>query len=198
MSSQRPIERVLGALNVAKGPDHKRHLREFSPPKQLFGALEPENIPRELKGYAHWVVWKAVRRGAKIDKHPYDPKRADKRASTTDSRTWATFPEALEALEFGGYDGVGFVFSSGDPYVGIDLDDCRDPETSEIEEWARAIIAGFTDKYVETSPSGEGVHVITKGVLKKGTKRTLGVGGAEKKVEVYGQDRFFTMTGMIL
>jgi putative DNA primase/helicase len=165
------------------------NLRELREAKQPLGALIAENMPCEFKGYAHWVVHR--------DKEPYSP-RTGRRASTTDSRTWATFPEALEALESGGYDGVGFVFSSGDPYVGIDLDDCRDSETSEIEEWARAIIAGFTDKYVETSPSGEGVHVITKGVLKKGTKRTLGVGGAEKKVEVYGQDRFFTMTGMVL
>jgi len=37
------------------------------------------------------------------------------------------------------------------------------------------------------SPSGRGVHLITKGVCKNGVNT--------KSVEVYGQDRFFTVTG---
>ena len=169
--------------------DTKRHLREHSPPKQLFGALEPENIPRELKGYAHWVVWKAVRRGDKIDKHPYDPKRADKRASTTDSRTWATFPEALEALETGCYSGVGFVFSSGDPYCGFDFDDCGELETGMIDGDAREMI-GQLGGYAEVSPSGRGIHAIVKGKLKRAIKKPW--------VEAYSIERFFTITGCVL
>jgi putative DNA primase/helicase len=93
-------------------------------------------------------------------------------------------------LESGDYEGVGFVFCSADPYVGIDLDHCRDPETGEIEEWAREIIEGFEFKYVEASPSGEGVHVITRGVRKQGVNT--------ERVEIYGQNRFFTKTGEIL
>src|SRR3954471_6181182 len=133
-------------------------------------ALDPDGIDDELKSFGHWTVWKALPKGVdKIDKIPYDPKTG-KRASTTDSRTWASFSEALEAVETGGYDGIGFVFSSGDPFVGIDLDNCRNPETGELEEWAAAIVDSFVGAYIEASPSGRGVHIIALGKTRKPRK----------------------------
>src|SRR5215218_1543349 len=110
--------------------------------------LEAENIPQEMKTYRAWVVHRS--------KIPHDP-LSGLRASSTDSRTWRSFDEAEAALEIGqgAYDGIGFVFSSGDPYTGIDLDDCRDPETGEITPWAQKIVDTFAEEgYVEASPSG--------------------------------------------
>src|SRR5215218_5487071 len=78
-----------------------------------------EAIPMELKERPQWVVHRR--------KIPYDPK-SGKPASSTDLTTWATFPEALEAYKTGRYDGIGFVFCSADPYTGVDLDKCRNPE----------------------------------------------------------------------
>src|SRR3712207_7540316 len=43
-------------------------------------------------------------------------------ASITDSLTWGTFDEAVRRADEHGL-GVGFVFSSGDPFVGVDLED---------------------------------------------------------------------------
>lgn len=123
-----------------------------NPPRPL--PVEPTGIATDLKPYAHWVVH--------LDKEPYDPKTG-RRASTTDSRTWATFPEALKAFESGGWEGIGFVFSSGDPFIGIDLDNCRDPETGDLKEWAAKVCAAFVDAYKEVSPSGRGVHIIARG-----------------------------------
>src|SRR5829696_93015 len=91
-----------------------------------------ENIPRELKVRPQWVVWKAV--GEKPDKVPYSA-RTGRKASSTDLMTWSTFPEALEAYEDGEYAGLGFMFSSADPYTGVDLDGCVD-ENGEIAPWA--------------------------------------------------------------
>src|SRR4051812_43146582 len=125
-------------------------------------AVHPEGIDPELKSFRHWVVWEAVPKSDdKIDKIPHDPKTG-KRADTTDSRTWASFPEALEALEVSPdrYAGLGFVFSSGDPFTGVDLDSCRDPETGVLEQWAATILAAFEEgAYIEASPSGCGVHI---------------------------------------
>jgi putative DNA primase/helicase len=104
--------------------------------------------------------------------------------------TWRTFEEAVEALETRRYDGIGFVLCSADPFVGIDLDNCRNPETGEIKKWAQEIIDSVPEGYVEASPSGRGVHIITRGTLK--------VGVNTKSIEVYGQDRYFTMTGAVL
>jgi putative DNA primase/helicase len=138
-----------------------------------------ENIPEELRQRAQWVVHK--------EKVPYIAGGVG-RASSTDSLTWRTFEEAVQALQTGRYDGIGFVFSSGDPFAGVDLDDCRDPETGELEEWAEKTIQ-VLDGYSEVSPSGTGVHIIVRG---KAPNKKRG------RVEAYSSERFFTVTGEML
>ncbi|MEE6209482.1 hypothetical protein U3A55_04815 [Salarchaeum sp. III] len=44
------------------------------------------------------------------------------------------FETALEYTETEHADGVGFVFTDDDSIVGVDLDDCRDPETGDVDE----------------------------------------------------------------
>jgi len=143
--------------------------------------VKAENIPEQLKARPQWVVWKAV--GDKPDKVPHSA-RTGHRASSTDLLTWATFQEALEAYENGGYAGLGFVFSSADPYTGIDLDDCVD-ENGEIAGWALEIVRYF-DSYTELSATGSGLHLIVRGEVSNRRK-----GG----IEVYCSKRFFTVTG---
>src|SRR5215204_7257521 len=138
-----------------------------------------DNIPEELRRRPQWVVHK--------DKVPYIAGGVG-RASSTDSLTWRPFEEAVRALESGRYDGIGFVFSSGDPFAGIDLDKCRNPETGELEEWAEKIVEDFGG-YTEVSQSGTGVHIIIKG---KAPNKKRG------KVEAYSSERFFAMTGRVL
>ena len=155
-------------------------------------AVDPpiiENIPEQLTERPQWVCWRLEQRDDKLTKVPYTP-GTERRASTTDLMTWRTFSEALEAYEAGEppYDGIGFVFCSADPFVGIDLDDCRNPQTGEVEPWAQNIIDTFgADGYVEASPSGTGVHIIVRGIQKEGARRG--------RVEMYGQDRYFSVTG---
>ncbi len=138
-----------------------------------------ENAPEELRRRRQWVVRKG--------KIPYNAKTGAA-ASSTDSETWSTFDEAVRAFEGGGYDGVGFVFGSGDPYAGIDLDKCRDPETGELKAWAQEIVDDLGG-YAELSPSGTGVHVIVRG---KAPNKKLG------RVEAYSVERYFTVTGEAL
>jgi putative DNA primase/helicase len=140
-----------------------------------------KNIPQELKMRPQWVVWKAV--GKKPDKIPYSA-RTGRKASTTDLLTWSTFEEALEAHESGDYSGVGFVFSSGDPYTGIDLDNCV-AGNGQIAVWALEIVRYF-DSYTELSASGSGLHIIVRGDVSNRRK---------DDVEVYSSKRFFTVTG---
>jgi putative DNA primase/helicase len=144
--------------------------------------LRPENIPQELKARPQWVMWKAV--GDKPDKVPYSASDGLK-ASSTDLLTWSSFEEALEAYEDGEYAGLGFVFSSGDPYTGVDLDNCVDDQTGEIAPWALEIIRYF-DGYTELSASGTGVHIIVRGNVPNRRKGDI---------EVYSSKRFFTVTG---
>ena len=151
--------------------------------KKILSVLA-ESIPEELKVRPQWVVWKAV--GEKPDKVPYSAKTGCK-ASSTDLMTWSTFEEALEAYEKDGYAGVGFVFCSGDPYTGIDLDGCVD-ESGHIDDWALEIVR-YLDSYTEFSVTGSGLHIIVRGDLPNRRK---------DDVEVYSSKRFFTVTGHLV
>jgi putative DNA primase/helicase len=156
-----------------------------------------ENIPEELKRRPQWICWRLEERNERWTKVPYVV-GTERRASSTDLMSWRTFSEALSAYERGEppYDGIGFVFCSGDPYVGIDIDNCRDPETGEItDEKAQEIISSVREGYIEASPSGTGIHIILEGVVRGGGR----CGGMRRaKVEMYARDRFFTMSGQVL
>ncbi len=140
-----------------------------------------DNIPEELRRRPQWVVHK--------EQVPYIAGGVGKAASTN-SETWRTFEEAVQAIKAspGRYDGIGFVFSSGDPFAGVDLDKCRDPETGELEPWAAKVVEDIGG-YAEASPSGTGVHIIIRG---KAPNKKRG------KVEAYSSERYFTMTGRVL
>jgi putative DNA primase/helicase len=146
--------------------------------------VKAENISKKLKDRPQWVDWRTE--GDKPDKVPYSA-RTGRKASSTDLMTWSTFEEAMEAYQDGDYDGMGFVFSSGDPYTGIDLDDCVD-KSGEIAPWALEIIHHF-DSYTELSVTGTGLHIIVRGDVPNRRK-----GG----IEVYSSKRFFTVTGHLV
>jgi primase-polymerase (primpol)-like protein len=156
-----------------------------------------ENIPEELTERPQWVCWRLERREGKQTKVPYIA-GTNRRASSTDLMTWRTFDQALAAYEAGEppYDGLGFVFCSADPFVGVDLDDCRDPESGEVAEWAQRIISRVEEGYIEASPSGTGVHVIVEGTARGG--RAQKKVPSKGKVEMYSRERFFTVTGRVL
>src|SRR5215210_6181766 len=127
-----------------------------------------ENIPERLTERPQWVNWRLEERElGKKTKVPYTPGTL-RRASSTDLMTWRTFSEALAAYERSEppYSGIGFVFCSADPFVGIDLDDCQDPETGAVEEWAEEIISSVKEGYVEISPSGTGIHIVVEGTVR--------------------------------
>jgi putative DNA primase/helicase len=151
-----------------------------------------ENIPEQLTERPQWGYWSIEEREDRLTKVPYTP-GTQRRASSTDLMTWRTFSEALEAYERSEppCDGIGFFFCSADPFAGIDLDGCRDPESGAIERWAQKIIADAVEGYVEVSPSGTGVHIIVEG-------RVRGGGMRRGPVEMYSRDRFFTITGVLL
>ncbi len=149
--------------------------------------VEPDGIPDYLKVRPQWVNWRFEQRGKKWTKVPYTP-GTRRRASSTDLLTWRTFEEALGSLD--DFDGVGFVFCSGDPYCALDFDNCRVPTLGKVAPRVLEYIERFEDAYVEVSPSGTGIHLITRGKIRGGAKRG--------KYELYDQDRYFCVTGVRL
>jgi putative DNA primase/helicase len=144
-------------------------------------------IPADIRERRQWVVWRRERRSGKETKVPYRAAAPAERASTTDPTTWAPFEKALAVVARGEADGPGFVFSEEDPFCGVDLDKCRDPESGELNAAAAAIVAEL-DSYTELSPSGAGVHVVVRARLKDGPRR-------RGPVEMYDRGRYFTITG---
>jgi putative DNA primase/helicase len=160
------------------------YMKEQTAPNKQLLLVKVEGIPEELRVRPQWVVWKAV--GDKPDKVPYSV-RSGRKASSTDLVSWSTFQEALEAYKNGEYAGLGFVFSSADPYTGIDLDNCVGGD-GEIALWALEI-ARYFDSYTELSATGTGLHIIVRGDVPNRRKGD---------VEVYSSKRFFTMTGHVV
>lgn len=155
--------------------------------------VDTEQIPDELKDLQQWVCWQLEETDKGTTKVPKVAWSRKANASTTNSKTWTAFTTAFEHFSQGHHNGVGFVFSANDPYCGIDLDSCRNPETGHIEQWAEDILKDL-NSYSEVSQSGKGIHIIVKAELPgTGTKKTLP--GTEHEVEIYNRDRYFCTTG---
>lgn len=145
----------------------------------------PEAIA-ELREIDQWV-------GYSTNKIPVAPTGGP--ADSTDRATWGTLAEAKFIRKVQGLPGVGFVFSTEDPYVGIDLDNAVGPD-GELHEWAAEIVGRF-DSYTELSPSRTGVHIFVRGdIPRPGAKLDDPERGV--KIECYKHSRYFTVTGQPL
>lgn len=154
-----------------------------------------ENIPLELKTYRQFVCWRYEEtEGSKPTKVPYCALNGLPAASDNPS-TWCSFDEAVNAMKTGWYAGIGFVLADSDPYTFIDLDDPYEKKPSgefkhaNPDEVMQRQLKLFneTKSYAERSPSGTGLHIICKGRIPSGRRRSA--------IEVYSNLRFMTMTG---
>lgn len=146
-----------------------------------------ENIPQEMRIYKQWVCWRFEDTdGPKPTKVPYSP-MTGKLASVTDPNTWASFEQAAHVLTTTNwYNGIGFVLTEADPYAFIDLDDTKGDKTA-LDRQIK--IYNEFDSFAERSPSGSGLHIIIKGALPSGRRRS--------HIEIYSSARYMTMTGDI-
>jgi putative DNA primase/helicase len=150
--------------------------------------VNPDGIPEAMKAARRWFAWAAVpktRRDGTVE-YTKEPRRADnpsRRASSTNASTWSDFETAMQALESPEIHGIGFAL--GDGWIGVDLDDAFDADGN-----LKPMAAGIVDRletFTERSVSGEGVHLIGHGEVPEGRKW--------EDVEVYGEGRYFTVTG---
>jgi len=157
----------------------KHYIRNLAVFEQL------HKIPDEMKAYDQWIVWRYEQSTkGKPTKVPYSVKTCRK-ASVTDPAAWSTFDDMFQALQTGNWAGAGFVFSTNDPFCGIDLDVSEGGRATDIQQFTITKLAS----YAELSPSGRGAHIIVRGEVPKGRNNQ------ELGIEVYSSGRFFTMTG---
>lgn len=152
-------------------------------------------VPLDLKQRAQWVLWRNVERDGKKTKLPFQPNGSA--ASSTDFKTWSSYKQAVESM--GRFDGIGFVFDASDPFIGIDLDGCRDPETGKLEQWAKDVVVQL-GAYAEVSPSKTGVKIFGSTGFRWPHKNKSELDlpelyGKSPGIEIYEQGRYFTVTG---
>src|SRR5581483_2360815 len=154
------------------------------------------HIPESLKTTPNWMVYRLIHdRNAKAKdgkpskprKIPFDAKTGNP-GSSTDPSMWSDFNTAMAALE-SDRQNDGLAFAIVEPFVFVDLDKCHDPETGTTQEWALEIMADL-QSYTELSPSGTGFHILCQS-----TKPLPPTGRKKGDVEMYGDKRYFTMTG---
>lgn len=152
-------------------------------------------IPQELRELKRWIAWRYLERDGQRTKVPFCA-RTFETASSTNPAHWTDFETVLKNGKY--FRGPGLVIQP--PYIGIDLDQARDPQTDTIEEWARAIIFEL-DSYTEISPSGRGFHIWVKGTMPvRGRKKKMqnqfvqSEPGKTPAVECYRDGRYFTFS----
>ena len=91
-------------------------LRDRSPSRaEALPSEVRENFPPDMLALRRYVVWRYEERVSKSAKIPHVADGTGARASSTDPATWRGFEAAARVFLVGGYDGVGFVFSPGEP-----------------------------------------------------------------------------------
>ena len=154
------------------------------------------NLPRDMTKASNFVL-----AALETDKHgrktkiPYQVNGA--RASSTDPRTWASFEDALTALQTAYYQfaGLGWVLPLDGSVVAVDVDDAVSVNADGeiiLDDRGKDALATLPDAYAEVSQSGRGLHLFTKGKLERGfNNRKLGC-------EMYSTGRFIFITGNAL
>ncbi|WP_374453612.1 phage/plasmid primase, P4 family [Phenylobacterium sp.] len=147
-------------------------------------------LPDAMRAASRWLVWRQISQGdgKKPRKVPYYADGSPRSGKLDTPDDWAkltTFEAALSALDGGSFAGLGFALGpdgSGQVWQGVDLDglDAR-PALQEI--------AHRLPGYVETSPSGNGLHAIGHGCA------FPALGSNASGIEAYSSGRFFTVTG---
>lgn len=160
-----------GTFLSITGPDAEPTVRDDVPEVDDGRVIVPAMLERD-----QWLI-----REGKVPKAPWAAGEVSDRGAGGDDPgnelLWASFETADEFLDMLPTPkwGLYFVLDPTGPLAAIDLDECRDPETGEIDEWAQDII-DEADAFTEISPSGDGVHIYLRGSVPKDlTNGTKGI-----------------------
>ena len=149
--------------------------------------IDPSGIPEEMKNAKQWILWRGVWNDkGKLTKVPYSP---EGKPTGWAGAIW-TYDEVLDAYISGKYQGLGFSFKEDDDFIGIDYDDIFDERGDIADPIIKAEINAI-NSYTEVTPSGMGLHIITKGKKRDDWK----TGTNKDEGEIYFSGRFFTVTG---
>jgi primase-polymerase (primpol)-like protein len=107
-------------------------------------------------------------------------------ASSTNPETWSSYRDAVASTA-----GVGIGFVLGDGIGCIDIDHCI--IDGQVTPAAMAIVNRYPGNYIETSPSGDGLHIWGLMPEQPGTRKVENT----VHVETYSRGRYITITGNV-
>jgi RecA/RadA recombinase len=157
----------------------------------------PEGVPPEMRALRRWAPWRAEwnEKKKKWTKIPHKAARPEFGLSNKSAVGWVTFDEAMTVYEANRdkFAGVGYLMTDPHGIIGTDLDNCRDPATGKLDDWAAEVVEQL-GTYTEVSPSGTGVHAMSLGSVPEDWTNH------ERGIEVYGgnEARFLCVTGQRL
>lgn len=152
-----------------------------------------DNLPLQLRSNGLFCCWRYEERKGKRTKVPYNPRTGGK-AQSTNPDTFASLPVALEAMQRGGYDGVGVgIFGA---LGAIDIDHCID-ENGELSAMALEVME-LMQGYTEKSPSGHGLRILFNAAGFQYDKTRFYINNQKAGLEVYiagCTQKYVTVTG---
>lgn len=148
-----------------------------------------------LADYRQFILYRLVpsAKPGKTDKLPLDwrtgqmPPKASGGHINPEYR--CSFDEAAEALAAGRGHGIGFVFTTEDPFWFLDIDNALQADNS-WSPLAQQLCASLPGAAVEISQSGRGLHIIGSGRVPAHGCRNIPLG-----LEFYDAARFVALTG---
>lgn len=168
------------------------------PPRPEALPLIAHAVPAALSTRDQWVVWDWTLRKNNDGEWKWTkpPLKVDGtgNARSNDAEGWGSYHAALTAMKARRLAGVGFALSPDDPFTFGDIDDCRDPKTGEIAEWAMRVIRMFARTYIEVSPSGTGIKILLIGTVAKQGKWRVGDSPLEF-IDWFSERKYTTLTG---
>jgi hypothetical protein len=145
-----------------------------------------------LTNEKRWMGWKWVETKDGRTKPPFQGRWPDRFANSKDPKTWCDLTACMQAYVQNKVDGIGFALLDSN-IAAIDIDDCRDPQTSKLHPWAADVVAR-SGSYAEITPSNQGIRVLGLATGGKLHRKFSVVDGVS--CELYrGAERYITITG---
>jgi putative DNA primase/helicase len=142
-------------------------------------------IPQELRSVNRWIAFKEVIEEDRRQKKPICCIDGTL-ASVDDANSWTDYRTAVDFAKCHLLDGIGIALVLDDDLVIVDLDECRDPISGQINSLALQTVERF-NSYTEVSYSGTGLHILIRGTIPRNRNG--------QNVEIYAKNKFFLITG---
>lgn len=146
-----------------------------------------------MKNYNQWILVKYVQNNGKINKLPVDHRTLQVFTAGSnwqhDPEAWLPYEKAVKIAALLPDHGIGFLFTSIDPFFFLDIDKCL--EAGRWNKTATNLLTHFPGAFVEISISGEALHVFGSYT---GAEPPHGCKNTSLNIELYTSGRFVAFT----